>query len=186
MNIDNVEETKLDDDDYDSLTNKISDLEMQNETLSTPEQLNLNTGINSDLLSKMAEKLKTMPRNQILKLIQDLGNANKLPDHDFSTFTESSVKSSREKLQEKISALKAKRTNTVQKNNSEQIKSNSEQIKSNSAEQIKSISEEKTTIDIKNDINSEPEKKPLTKTQKRKLKRKNKLVTQTSDDSDKI
>lgn len=172
-NIDDVEETKLDDD-IDTLTNKITDLETQRATLTVPEELSLNTGVNSDLLTQMAEKLKTMPRNKILQMINSLAKANKLPDHDFSTFNKSSIKSNTEKINKKIKELKAKRykkgfrcdyTNNRNKTTT--------QPEIHSEEKLTNISENKQEnhSEVEN-LNISEENKILTRNQKRKLRKK--------------
>lgn len=165
--LNNVEETQLDDD-FESLTHKIEDLEIQNNTLDVPEELSLNTGVNNDLLKEMAEKLKTMPRNKILEMIHSLGVANQLPNHDFSTFSKGSVKSNRQKIQEKIRILKSKRTKFENKNNT-----NTNNIETTQSEQL-TTSENLESVE---NINSKCEKNEckqsnLSRNQKKKLRQK--------------
>lgn len=109
-------ETKLD---CDEITNMISDLEEQEHTLTNPETLLLNTGINDDVLQQMSEKLKKMPRNKILQMIDSLARANQLPEHDFSTYNMNSAKTKQEKIREKINNLKQQRSKIVNQKTTE-------------------------------------------------------------------
>lgn len=177
--IDNVEETKLDED-YESLTHQIEDLEVQNSTLDIPEELSLNTGVNNELLTQMAAKLKTMPRNKILEMINSLGLANQLPDHEFSTFGPGSVKSNRQKIQDKIRSLKSKRTKVVNKQKSQSdnnTKSSEGEPATVSTENEEISNESKVDTIVENEIVTEvvdkkSTEKVLTKNQKRKLRKK--------------
>ena len=53
---DDSEETKLDTD--------IQNIEEQLENLNHPEELQLNNGINDDMLKNMVDKMKTMPKSE--------------------------------------------------------------------------------------------------------------------------
>lgn len=188
-NVNDVEETKLDDD-IDTINDTLDDLEAQKASFEVPEHLALNTGVNSDLLTQMAEKLKTMPRNKILQMINSLAQANQLPDHDFSNFGPGSVKSNTEKINKKIKELKAKRTKMGFKSDGKQQKkqpSRGEQVTPVVEEQSveeQSVEEPVVETSVVEETNEE-EKKPtkLTKNQKRKLRMKASKAKLASDSS---
>ena len=184
--LNDVEETKLDDD----LDSQIENLEAQKATYDLPEELSLNTGVNNELLQKMAEKLKTMPRNKILQMISSLAKGNQLPDHDFSTFSQSSAKSNSEKLNKKIKELKSKRTKLQSKTNKKSKDCDTEDVvQETQSDDTKHVVQETQSDDTKHVVqeNSEAseisgEKKPMTKSQKRRLRAKlHKYSPSTSD-----
>jgi len=194
--LNDVEETKLDDD-IEELTQKIETLENQKATYETPEELALNTGVNNDLLQKMADKLKTMPRNKILQMIASLAKGNQLPDLDFSTISANGIKSNSEKLSKKIKELKSKRTR-FQSKSDKKIKETSHEVSKISevseVSEIAKVSEvseiakvsEVSEIAKVSEVSGEIEKKPMTKNQKRKLrakmnKQKNKQTTNSTE-----
>lgn len=197
VTVEDVEETKLDED-IDSINNTIADLEIQKATFEVPEELALNTGVNSDLLTQMADKLKTMPRHKILQMINSLAHANQLPDHDFSNFGAGSVKSNTEKLNKKLKELKSKRTKLGFKSESSTQfskggKKNQPIIVEEPHKTTESITEVAEVVETKvvetivetNDLEG---KKPtkLTKNQKKKLRvkaNKSKLSESASNDS---
>lgn len=170
-------ETKLDDDyeDEEVINGKIQDLEAQRNSLTNPLELALNTGINNDLLMQMAEKLKTMPRNKILEMVNQLAQANQLPDHLFSNFnpSPSSIKSNSEKISKKIKELKAKRTKAFGKSGKHVENPVNVGTVLNSVE-MPSI--DKIEESVQSEENSESntlEKKKLTKSQKNRIRKKN-------------
>lgn len=171
-NVDDVDETKLDDD-IDNINNTLDDLEAQKASFEVPEELALNTGVNSDLLTQMAEKLKTMPRNKILQMINSLARANQLPDHDFSNFGPGSVKSNTEKINKKIKELRAKRTKMGFKQDDSSRRSRAPQD-SDQKKQLLDIIKDPVVEEpvVAKEESVEEEKKPtkLTKNQKRKLR----------------
>jgi hypothetical protein len=172
--LNDAEETKLDDD-VEELNQKIETLESQKATYEAPEELALNTGVNNELLQKMAAKLKTMPREKILQMIASLAKGNQLPDLDFSTISASGIKSNSEKLSKKIKDLKAKRTRLQSKSDkkSKQEMANEEtpQEETPKEKTHKPLQEELKVSEV-SEVSREIEKKPMTKNQKRRMRAK--------------
>lgn len=166
-----ITESKLDTDNFDDITNVINNLEQQRDKLDSSEELLLNTGLNSDLITQVAEQLKTMPRNKLLQMINSLGLENQLPDHSFSTFDKSSVE---KRLSKKINALKAKRSKVFKtQSTAPSTGTHTEKTELNS-----------DTKQSENNIPSEPKK--LTKNQKRRLRQKKAKESENTNDTDTV
>jgi hypothetical protein len=149
------------------LDTKIADEMKTLDNLEHPEEIKIDTGLSGADTKNFSKQIKQMSQHQIINLLSGIGKFNDPPDHKFSTMSDTSVEKNRLKCIQKINALKMKRTSKTSLSH-----------KLDKAMTAKKESPISSTVD--------PVEKKLSKSQKKRLKKKNNVnekPTETSEDT---
>lgn len=105
-------------------TENLLDEELENQIKETQEELNsienpgsIESGLNVDpkMIEEFYENIRKMPRDQLTKLLANMGrkHSNLGTDHQFGTISENVQKSAKEKLRMKLDTMNMKRKKKV-------------------------------------------------------------------------
>ena len=101
-----------------------------------PKELNLDHQLDDKTIESMYDKIRKMPRDEMMKLLANLAKSNQMPDHKFSTVSDSSRDNTRARLKERLRELELRRTkksvlnNYAKKAELEKKKDEEKQVKS--------------------------------------------------------
>jgi hypothetical protein len=166
------EETKLDSD--------IQESQQELENLEHPEELELNTGVNDEILTKMVEKIKKMPRDGLLNLINNLAKSNNLPPHEFSSVSSDNLENSKIRLRQKIQDDTNKRTNKFGSKPITTLNSKPSASKTQS-KQVEVVPSPVSSSSASVSVEQKPK---LSKNQKKRLRQKNAKLSGLGTDPD--
>lgn len=148
-----------------------------------PKELNLEHQLDDKTIESMYDQIRKMPRNEMMKLLANLAKSNQMPDHKFSTVSDSSRDNTRARLKERLRELELRRTkksvlnNYAKKAELEKKKDEDAQVKSDE----KQINE---TVQTNTPILSKSQKNRLRKKKAKNVKNaKSNQVNQENDES---
>lgn len=95
-----------------TLDKDVEELEARLENLEKPEELNLSNSIKTAKLNEMYDKLKSLPRDQLLTLLANMKHTvtNNEQPHDFVTSHDGKKEKYRDALKQKLKELKLRRS----------------------------------------------------------------------------
>jgi hypothetical protein len=150
------------DEELNKIDDDIASTKQNLENLEHPKELNIEHQLNDKMLEGLYDRIRQMPRNEMVKLLANLAKTNQMPDHKFSTVSDSSRDDTRARLKKKLHELEMRRTKKSVLANfakKEELKTKTEQVEK----------EEQQKVNVKSEMN-EVLASTLTKSQKKRLK----------------
>ena len=132
------DETLLDEE-FD-IDQKITDTKQQLNNIKNPDVINVDTELSEKSLEELKNKLKSMPRKEIYKQLEQFSKMYNVNNNEFKSVSENTVKSTKDRLKEKLETLKLMRSS---KQIIEHVKMTKEQELENSKNKHDNIEEKK-------------------------------------------
>ena len=153
---------KLDEQLDDSLDEEISTVEKQLKNAEEPDELDIDGKLDPKQMEGFLEAIKKMPRGEAAKLIANLGMGQNIGNYDFSTVSDTSRLSTKEKMKLRLQQMQSKR----------QSKSAKATIEKRKEKKLKEDEEKKKADESTKPVDASPEKPSKSQKKRQKLKAK--------------
>jgi hypothetical protein len=136
------------------------------------DALNVGLDFDDESLTEMKKKIKSMPRDELYKLMEKFSSISALNNNNFGSVNNNNVISSKQKLQERLSVLKLKRSSKQTKEHLKVLKE--KELETSKNKKVDDVVE--TTVDVEKEDGTESESKHLSQSQKKRLREKKKKL----------
>lgn len=89
---------------------EIKDTKEQLNNINNPDVINANVGLSDESLEEFKNKLKSMPRKEIYKQLEQFSKMYNVNNNEFKSVSDNTVKSTKDRLKEKLETLKLMRS----------------------------------------------------------------------------
>lgn len=105
------------DEELQCIENEINETKQFLDNAENPKELTLSHQLDDKTIESMYDQIRKMPINEMMKLLANLAKSNQMPDHKFTTVTDTSRDNMRTRLKEKLKQLEMMRTKKSVLNN---------------------------------------------------------------------